>query len=235
MNVMEGVDRVYLQRLYRELGYFDEDMKDLRSRFWWRRLAAVTRLETARFQEAFEPLRKLIEDPHDFVAIVAMRALSSIEYPYKIEIILDALSRRAPARRDIFAEMLLNFDEKHEDEIIEYLANSFDPSIASICIDVLGMLQSEKAFPVIEQFANSSDDIVAESVAKALGAFKTGNGMQVLRHLWDHPSERVRAEAIRSSAALKDNFLNWNFWKLKDDRSVSVRRALFEVFGERAL
>jgi HEAT repeat protein len=229
MDVMEADEQVWLRELYRSQGFYDEDRESLQSRFWWVRLAALVRLETCRYPEILPWLEKLIDDPNDFVALVAMRALSQLRMPQKLEPVLDALSRRAPSRRDLFIELLTHFGEGREADIVAYLGATYDPYIAAICIEVLGALKGDGVREVIENFASSSDDGVAESVARALGELGDDQSLEVLRQLSSHDSAFVRAAALRSLARLNDPRLQWVLQEHKDDESLPVKRILYEL------
>src|SRR5205085_1385787 len=97
-----------LLNLYKDIGYFAQDYRELHSWFWSKRLTAVIRLEKIQLNELAPDFERLMEDKNELVALSAMRALSTLKYPKKATKILEALSRRAPARKDIFIEILTN-------------------------------------------------------------------------------------------------------------------------------
>lgn len=229
MSVMEGEDKNWLKNLYKQIGYFDEDLRALKSKLYWKRLAAVVRLEVGQFNELIEPFTKLIEDPNDFVSIVAMRALSRLEGCGPLEPILDALSRRAPSRRDVFIEILQNLGGDHPDQILSYLENCYDPQTASICIEVLGQVEYEEAFHTILRLHRSNDEGVVRAVAQALGRLRNPKALDALHILAEHENPEIRAEALRSLVALRDPRLSWLLSNLRKDQSVQVRRALFDL------
>jgi len=229
VSVNDTEDREYLVKLYRELGYLDADLKSLKSRFWWTRLAAAVRLEALEADFLSERFTRLIEDPNDFVAIVAMRAISVLGDPGRIDPILDALSRRAPSRRDLFVEMFTNLAGHRSLEVLDYLRQTFDPYVASICVEVLGQLKLEESYDQVLRLLKSSDDGVVESCTKALGILEREEAMEHLRPLLKHENERIRSASLRSLKQLKDPRLQWALKDLKSDPSRMVQRALFEV------
>ncbi len=232
MTVMDGKDFQTLQQLYREWGYYSEDLRALKSKLWWRRLAALIRLETCELPESRDRLAQLIEDPNDFVALVALRALSPMSHPDQIVDILDALSRRAPSRRDLYVEILQALGEESADVIIKYLRDCFDPQIASICIDVLGSMKATSALPILRELAKSSESNVVEACARAFGLIGNPEAIETLRNLIQHESGAIRAESLRSLALLKDPRLSWAIQRLKLDQNPEVLRTLFEIEPE---
>lgn len=229
IKLMDGSEKKRLIFLYKKMGYWNADIEFLKSRLWWNRLAAIIRLETCSAEELEGVFLKAIEDPNDLVAIVATRAISAVAYQGPIAPILDALARRAPARRDIFAEILTNFGETRIAELLEYLQETYDPYLASLCIEVLGNLQATEALDTIPSFLQSSDDYVVEMSATALSKIPGFKNLDLLRPLLDHDSERVRAAAFRSLYAMGDPQISWAHQKLKSDSSLSVRRALYDL------
>ena len=229
MELMEPEEQKWLRVLYRQLDFYDEDLKALKSRFWWVRLAAAVRLENMKLEESLPWMVHLVEDSNDFVSMVAIRAISGIESPENVTPVLEALSRRASARRDIFIEILSRMGESHIQELITFLNETYDPHIASICIDVLGLLGAQEAKPSIEKFASSSDDGVAEACARALGELGDSGSIETVRGLVSHDSGGVRSQALRSLARLNDPRLQWAVQQLKDDDDLSVRKAIFSL------
>lgn len=223
----QGGDRRVLLDLYKKLGFFAKDKKDLKSWFWWKRLAAVIRIESLQIHEAQQDLLNLIDDSNDLVALAAMRGVSSLKFPGKAVKILDALSRRAPSRRDVLTDILNNLGHDHADEIIEYLITCYDPYIASICIHVLGYLGIERSADTLANFLKSSDDEVVAETARSLGLLKHRKSVPRIRQLLNHPHARVRAAAVESLARLMDYPSLSNILSLEADEDVSVRRAVF--------
>lgn len=229
MTVEESETRKLLQKLYRDLGYYAMDLRALSSRFWWVKLAAAVRLETVALPETIPLFTDLIEDSNDLISLVAFRAVSRMDHYINVEAVLDALSRRAPARRDVFIELLNNFAENHADQVLQYLKNSVDPYIAAICIDVLGQNKVEGSLELILPLLKSSDDGVVEACLRACTYFDGTESIDRIRPLLSHESGSVRAQALRSLQELHDPQLSWAFNRLKDDPSVPVQKAVFEL------
>ncbi|MBN8554453.1 MAG: HEAT repeat domain-containing protein [Deltaproteobacteria bacterium] len=230
---IESAERSYLVKLYSHFQFLYEDLRELKSFFWWNRLAAVIRLEIVRTQDAVPMLSRLIDDKNDLVAIASMRALSTLDYPDKISKILYSLSRRAPERHDIFVEILTNIGRGQSEKIIDYLNECFDPSIAAICVSVLGALKAKEALPLcVGLLTSSSDDVAAES-AKALGKIGDPQAILFLRKEIHHESAKVRAEVVISLLSLGDSDFELSLGAVQKDPSVIVRRALFDASQEK--
>lgn len=220
--------RTLLVDLYRELGYLRKDLKLLKSWLWWKRLEAVIRIEGMRLPHILDFLMERMEDSNELVSVAAMRALSVLHFPGKVEKILDALSRRAPYRKDIFIDVLNNLGHDHVDDVIRYLVNCYDPYIASICISVLGNLRVDRAHDVFLNFVNSSDDeVVRESVVALSKIRKTEGAAEAIREMLKHSSSSVRAAAVEALTRMQDLDAIPLIQRLENDEDVEVRRSVF--------
>lgn len=222
-----GSDRNVLVGLYSDLGFLEADLKMMGSFFWWKRLAAIIRLESVRPNQAISSLLKAVEDKNELVAVAAMRALSTLSFPGKASQILDALSRRAPYRKDVFVDILNNLGLDHVDEIIDYLLTCYDPYIAGICISVLGHLRVDRSAEVLLGFTSSSDNEVSKEAVVALGRIKNPRALPYLRDLLKHPSMKVRAAAVEALSRMQDYDSLSSIMRMKSEESVDVRRAVF--------
>jgi len=222
-----GRDHAVFSRLYRELGFLGEDLKQTKSWFWWKRLPAVIRLESLATHEAIPRLEQLIEDEHDIVALAAMRALSRLQYPNKIQNILDALSRRAPTRRDVFMSILSNLGYENSDEILKYLFDCYDPYIATLCIRTLGDLKVERAEDHLLSLVKSSNDHVAAESIKALGRLRSQKSLELIEALLQHPVAEVRSEVVEAVARIMGKSAQAILTKAMEDKDFRVRRSAY--------
>lgn len=220
-----------LTDLYRRLDFLDEDIRELRSKSWPRRLAALIRIEVTRAKEMAPHLLAHIQDENDLVAIAAMRALSALDFEGDIEPILDSLARRAPARLDIFVEILTNIGRTHSEKILNYLDHCYDPFIATVCISVLSDLKSSNAIGPLKLLLKSSNDDVVAASARALGRLHDKEAIPGLRLLLESENPKVRVEAMIALIALGDRDFAMNLKSVQADPSPIVQRALFERGG----
>lgn len=222
--------RLSLLALYRELGFLEEDRLRAKSQWWWTRLEVVMRIEKLEWKEATKILEDLIHDPHDLVALGAIRALSALSNPDLNLKLLEEMGRRAPTRQDLYLGILHRIGKAEPGSLVRYLDLCFDPLHASFAILALGRLQIFDALPILIQLAKSSSDEVARSVAEALGIMKSVEGSAALENLLSHPSAEVRAQALLSLVPLNPSKRRFNdVQQLSSDPSVEVQRALFEV------
>lgn len=215
--------------LYRRFGFLEEDLKSLARGFWFKRLSAIVRLESFQDDLLVEPFLKAMEDPHDLIALVALRALSRMSFSEKAERILETLSRRAPARRDVFAEILMNLGVEYRHSLISIVGNCYDPYIASVGLSVLGRLKVKEAIPLCLSLLKSSDD---EVVAESIGALEKMGARELtlqIRPYLEHDSHHVRRRALHAMRGLDDKYWKRYAERSLEDSSPDVRREAYEL------
>ncbi len=224
-------ERLRLFSFYKGLRFDAMDYRLLRSFFWWRRLSAVIRLESFVQRETVDHLLLKIEDRNDLVAIAALRALSRMKFERKTERILSTLSRRAPARRDVFAEVMTNIGREEIDSLIHFVQECYDPYIASIAIRVLGRLQARQSIPLLRQLLLSADDLVVVESMGALSAMNAEGAFVMIRPMLKHATPAVRRQALESLRSLQDP--NWKHFAQAalEDESAEVQRMAFDLVG----
>jgi HEAT repeat protein len=227
IELQKSAKRDLLLRCYEQLGFLKEDLTQLTSFRWWKRLEAVLRLEQVQHTQTLSYLRPLIDDRDDLVALGAMRALAAIDDTSHIIQILAALSRRAPSRRDLFLEILTLVGKQDSEALLQFVNECFDPYLASLAIFILGELKIRQSIPLLQHLIKSSDDEVVRTSAEALG--KMGEA-RTLESLLGHESPSIRATALRywgqESAGLETERLLSRFSK---DSSQEVKRVLFDL------
>lgn len=227
LRVVSGEEFEALTQLYGRAGFLAEDIRELRSFFWWRRLAAIIRLERLKDSQLLPIFEQMMKDPREVIALVAVRAASKLDgSPQRI---LEDASRLAPARRDIFVEILHSITDKDPQEVIRFTVECYDPMIAALCVQVLGERKIQEVVPLLRALLRSSDDEVAGACATALGNLNDKDSVEDLKNLLGHPNNIVRAKALRSLSVLAPENLSLQIDRLSRDPSVEVRRVLYEL------
>jgi HEAT repeat protein len=225
-----GRKRAALLGLYRSVGFYARDEKLAKSLWWWKRLEAVIRFEKLHSAESVPLLESMIDDKHELVALGAIRALSTHSNPEKNIMLLEALSRRAPTRQDLFLGIFEKIGRADPGALLKYLNECYDPLHASFAVIALAHLNVRHALPVLQQLAKSSSDEVAASVAVALGIMKLERGEQTLEELLLHPEPRVRALSLLSLVPIQPSQRRTlENLQLREDPSPEVKRALFDI------
>lgn len=231
LQFVKGERHRLLLNLYSYLGYLNDDMKGLASKNWGKRLESIIRLEVIGDPDIEKALLPLIHDENYFVSLAAMRAISTLPKPEHIEEVLDALSRRAPARHDLFIEILTHIGERNVETIVRFLNECHDPALAAIAVHVLGNLKAVSVVSDLIPLTRSADDSIVAETALALGKIGDSNAIPSLRVLIPHESPLVRSRALGALVALQDPSAKKYLQLLSEDTSMEVRRTAFEAIS----
>lgn len=229
IDVAQERDQKILQNLYQDLGFYKDDVRKTRSFFWWRKLAAVIRLEKSRIPEASNILINLFSDKNELVAISAIRAMAHMNHPDKESLILTTLARVAPSREDLFLDMLTRFGQKNPNVVLQFLENCFDPHLAIICLDVMARLKVYEAGNRIVYLLKSGDERVIARTLRTLRVLDRVRVIKDLRSLTKEPSALIRAEAALCYLTIDPQLAQKILRDLQKDPSLEVRRVLFDA------
>jgi hypothetical protein len=222
---VQGQEFDLLVQLYKEAGFFAQDLQDLDSWAWWTRLSAAIRLERLKDDSLALIFKDLMADKNELIALVAIRAYSKMKGD--TELLLEFASRLAPARKDIFIEILLSISTRDKTKLVEYLVNCYDPYIAALCIFALGRLKEASAVPTLISLTTSSSDEVVEAAVDALSKIGDARALPSIRGLLHHPQNIIRAKALGALLAFGEDSIESLERELKADNSVEMKRALF--------
>jgi len=227
LRLVRDLERDRAVGLYKDLQFLKEDLSDAKSWFWWVRLSAAVRLERLEIPELTPIFEKLMKDRNELVALVGIRGASKLNVD-EAEL-LEIVSRRAPARRDIFIEILFSIADRQVDRVIQYLVECYDPFIASLCIEVLGERRVLSVIPILRALLPSSNDEVAAASAIALSQMKDRDSIPAIKELLQHVNPIVRAKALWALIQFREESFESLMRDLEKEKSVEVQRVIFEA------
>jgi len=226
-RLVRGLERERAVRLYKDLGFLRSDLRQAKSWFWWVRLAAAVRLERLEIPELTEIFETLMKDKSELVALVGIRGASKLNVD-EAEL-LEIVSRRAPARRDIFIEILFSIADRNVDRVIQYLVECYDPFIASLCIEVLGERRVASVIPILRALLASSNDEVLAASAVALAQMRDQESMPLIKELLQHANPVVRAKSLWALIQFREESFESLIKELEKEKSVEVQRVIFDA------
>jgi len=230
-----GDDHELLVSLYRLLLLDREDLLELQSPLWWKRLAASLRLEALESDDFITTYERLLQDPHESVALSAMRALSRLQRGEKIQKVLEVLARRAPQRLDIYLEVLTRLGQHRGEELLQLLESCYDPEVASVIIYTLGEIRFDPSFEKLVMLTKSSSDTVVARSVEALAKLGRREALPIFHDLLHHPSEEVRVKVLEGMSRWGEMPSQGVLVHLSGEDSIDVRRAIFDLLNRGAL
>lgn len=220
---VSGKNRI--RDLYRQLGFLNDDIQQLKSRLWWNKIRAVERLGDLELAEAEEYVFPLLANKKSEVRFSALKMLASRgskkligilpkifadesrwAYRYLVntlflaEIPADNLKPLASSRnrglRKAAAILLGRKENKEAVPLLQNLANDGVKDIRREAIRSLGRISLVEAMPILSDKISDAEPQVRTEVARALGELKDLNTLLLLDRLADDPDFEVRLQAF---------------------------------------
>ncbi len=168
IRVLRGAARERVGAAFDELGFVDRELGGIRSRRWWRRVAAAEKLGRMRSRRALPDLVAALDDPSPEVRIRAAKALGAIGGLTAVQSLIGALrdTNRWSALR--IADLLAGVGSEAVEPVLEAFPGL--PRAARVpAIDILGRLRSRRAVPLLRSLLRDRDADIRARAAHALG------------------------------------------------------------------
>ena len=200
---LRGVDRENMTLAFERLGYVEESVGQLRSKTWWRRLSATSKLEVMRSESSVPPLLEASGDPTEDVRLGAVRALCELDDTRGLGLMFQAMENSAQWTPQRVAEAILAIGPAASDAVREQLQQTYHPEARLLLIALAGPLRDVEASELLLDLLADSDKETRRSAARALGDIADPIALERLREALRDPEWEVRAEAARSLGLLQ--------------------------------
>lgn len=234
IKVLVGVERDVMIKHYVESGFFTDDSVQVRSRYWWRRLRALIRIDILAQNDSRLIYLKAIHDQNLLVALEATRALSRLPQKVSPAVLFTSLERVALKRKTALLEVINNIGTHYSVEAIcDYLKNCNNEEMAEACIQVLGDLRAYQAIPLLEEVLLKPKEYSILLIVKVLDALSLISDPAVIslvRPLLKHESAHVRASSLNALALLGDDQIYAELENFKkSDSDVEMQRVIQKI------
>ncbi|AZZ36850.1 hypothetical protein CIK05_08620 [Bdellovibrio sp. qaytius] len=234
IKVLTGPERDTMVRHYVEMNFFAQDCIHVKSRYWWRRLRALIRIDVLALPNSRSIFLKAIEDTNSLVALEATRALSRLPQNVSAAMLFTSLERVSLRRQTALLEVISNIGQNYSVEAIcDYLKISKNEEMAMACVQVLGTLQGYQVIPQLEVILkkpNEYSEAYLVKILEAIALISDPAVINAIHPLLSHGSAKVRAHAIYTLSILGDEKLSEileNF--KKTDHEVEVQRVIRKI------
>jgi positive regulator of sigma E activity len=234
IKVLTGHERETMVKHYLDMGFYSYDCVQVKSRYWWRRLRALIRIDILASTDSRAIFLRAIEDANSLVALEATRALSRLHQNVNPAMLFTSLERVSLKRQTALLEVISNIGQNYSvDAICDYLKICKNEDMAIACVQVLGTLQGYQVIPQLEEILKKPDEyseLYLVKILDAIALISDPNVIRAIHPLLSHASPRVRARSLYTLAILGDEALAGileNF--KKSDANVEVQRIIQEI------
>ncbi|MBA7577930.1 hypothetical protein ES708_19786 [subsurface metagenome] len=184
-----------MQRLYKNFGFLDDDIKQLRSRAWWRRVMAIERLGVLEMKAAENHIFPLLTDRSE-VRFAALRALATMGSRRLGKMLPEIFANNSRWAYRFLVNTLA--EAKIPVASLRPLAASADHDYRKAAAILLGREGNDEAIPLLKQLAGDTvKDIRRESVL-SLGRIGSAEAVPInpatgtlrCEREWPPPSEK---------------------------------------------
>lgn len=221
--VTKGFEKSLLLKLYKKRGLWDNDINMLKNVFWFRRLAALVRLDQWQFCLGLENLGQLMNDDNFQIRQIAIKNLSRTKDPEEAEYLIDLLTK-VKTFYSVRYEAIFRMIRIHRELIIACVEDPKFEKLAPCIVKVCGDSRILESVPVLLKVAkHSPSNEIRELAIISLGKIGDPRGLTVLRESISAEGPRERLAAMRSLNEIDFDELKVFEGQLKNDPDSDVR------------
>ena len=166
---LQGADVITARLIYKQCGFLDEAVMDLRARHWFRRAHGCEELGDLHASEMVDEIARCLQDPVVEVRLSAARALGTMGSLALLKTILGVLA--TPGRwgaLDTY-EILRSFGPAASKPLLQAMEAWSPPKVRRLAAELLGLMHSVEAVPVLRAAMKDPDLELRTRTARALG------------------------------------------------------------------
>lgn len=197
---LEERKRRRLRILYRDMGFIEDDLEQLREGAWWKKTVAFGRLSRLELNDAEDIALELVTAKEEELAISAISYLSHLKSRYLPEQLGSIFQWNDPSiHKEITLELL---QMKIKTSHLKELSRDAVPAVRKAAAMLSGRKGLRSALSMLKELREDGDPEVRMEVARALGRIGGPQSVKILESMVDDPDKEVRstvAEALGKS------------------------------------
>jgi len=228
---LQGADVVTARLIYKQCGFLNDAVADLRADHWFRRAHGCEELGDLHVAEMVDEIARCLKDPVIEVRLSAARALGTMGSLALLKTILGVLA--TPGRwgaLDTY-EILRSFGPAASKPLLQAMEAWSPPKMRRMAAELLGLMHSVEAVPVLRAAMKDADLELRTRAARALGRIGDPSADPELIEALKDPWWSVRAAAAQALGELGSVVAVPDIEKGLGDRSWWVRRNSAEALA----
>ncbi|MGA1866858.1 MAG: HEAT repeat domain-containing protein [Thermoplasmatota archaeon] len=215
--ILRSEDKRRLRMLYRELGFVDEDVDQVKDGNWWIKSVALGRLSRLELNDAEDLALDLLDTEQEELRLSCISYLASLKSRY-LDDRLDEVFETIGDNK--FNEVVIELLKAEMDiEHLERLAECDVRSGRRAAAIMLGRKGLQHGLAVMRKLASDPFEDVRLEVARSLGRIGTMNAIRVLETMDRDTDMEVRKAALREIKRIRNRLVVTSIWDLEmDDR-----------------
>ncbi|UCC39255.1 MAG: HEAT repeat domain-containing protein [Candidatus Aminicenantes bacterium] len=185
-----------LRLAYKQLGFFEDDIAQLKKPSWWKKIQAIGRLEEMGLREAEDNVFSLLKDSRHEVRIAALRMLSSMGSKKLFGILPELFAEESRWEYRNMVNVLYNAGIPAND--LMPLAVSQERDLRKAAAILLGKQGSEEAIPILKDLVNDNDKDVRREAVRSLGLIGSSDAMPILIEKINDSNHQVQGAVARA-------------------------------------
>lgn len=210
--------------IYQRVGFYSQDISDLTSRSWWRRVQALNRLKRVSLAGLQDKLTSLVHDSSHEVRLIALDSLSYLEEVPDLDSV--ELFGSFSEKLDSFLVIKL-LALKPAKSFLRPLIDSKKLRLRRAGATLLGQSGETKLIPLLSRLTSDEDYQVRRRVAESLGRIGGIETLSILKKTSKDGEPGVREASARSLGEIFHEDSIEILDQLARDDGFSVRLAAF--------
>lgn len=179
--ITKGHEKGILLKLYRSSGFWNKDLDLLKNIFWYKRLAALVRLDQWQFCLGLDVLSHLLDDENFNVRQIALKNLSRTKDPEEAFYLLEQLPI-VKTHYSVLYETIYRLIRIHREMVIACLQDKSKAKLWPFILKVTGDSRIIEGVPSLISIAQHSEDSdLREKAIKSLGQIGDPRGLIILQ------------------------------------------------------
>lgn len=203
-RLVTGREMRILSDVYEEMGYAEEDIRNLQKTGTLRRAESAFHLGTMRAARATPYLREALSPESPEVEFSCLNALSKIGTVDAVKAVVDYLASSSKIETLRLAEVILERKQSFA-PYLEDLLRQKEPDAArlKLLIELVGAMKDPGSVAILLEFLDHPDPRIRSSTAFALGSIGDSIACEDLTRSMDDEDAGVRSEAALSAGKIQ--------------------------------